>query len=205
MALFDKMKDSISVAGQGVSQKAKSATESVRIGNMIKSNDRMIEKLTYQVGLQCVERHVEELDSEYSELFGEIRRLREENQRHRAELQQLTAANVCPKCGFNNNAAAKFCISCGAPMTAPAGGKKCGKCGFMNAEDAAFCVECGSPIPKEEAAKASEEASVYQREAPLAGEPSSKEEEQPKNTCKSCGAVLDDNSLFCTECGTKRE
>ena len=30
MALFEKMKDSISVAGQGVSQKAKSATESVK-------------------------------------------------------------------------------------------------------------------------------------------------------------------------------
>lgn len=204
MALFDKMKDSISVAGQGVSQKAKTATESVRIGNMIKSNERMIEKLTYQVGVQCVERHVEEQDSEYAELFGEIRRLRDENQRHRAELQQLTAANVCPKCGFSNNAAAKFCISCGAPMTAPAGRKKCGKCGYMNAEDAVFCVECGSPIPKEEA-ETPKETSVYQGEAPLTGGLPPQEEVQPENICKNCGAVLDDSSLFCTECGMKRE
>lgn len=54
MALFEKMKDSISVAGQGVSQKAKSATESVKLNNQIKSNERMLEKLTYQVGVQCV-------------------------------------------------------------------------------------------------------------------------------------------------------
>lgn len=51
MALFEKMKDSISVAGQGVSQKAKSATESVKLNNQIKSNERMLEKLTYQVGV----------------------------------------------------------------------------------------------------------------------------------------------------------
>ena len=42
MALFEKMKDSISIAGQGVSQKAKSATESVKLNNQIKSNERML-------------------------------------------------------------------------------------------------------------------------------------------------------------------
>lgn len=213
MALFDKMKDSISVAGQGVSQKAKTATEGMRIGNLIKANDRMIEKLTYQVGVQCVEKHVEELDSEYSELFGEILRLREENQKYRAELQQLTTANVCPKCGFSNNVSAKFCISCGAPLAAaPAGGKKCVKCGFVNAEDAAFCVECGSPLPKEEPAKAAPEAPAEMAEqdaSPADDLPvidmSVVEDIPPVNTCKNCGAVLDDSCLFCTECGTKQD
>lgn len=213
MALFDKMKDSISVAGQGVSQKAKTATESVRIGNLIKTNDRMIEKLTYQVGVQCVERHVEEPDSEYAELFAEIRRLREENQRYRMELQQLTTTNACPKCGFNNNASAKFCISCGAPLASvPTGGKKCANCGFVNAEDAAFCVECGSPMPKEEPMNAAAEASAgaagsdegASEELPEI-DMSAVEEVTPANVCKNCGAVLDDSCLFCTECGTKRD
>lgn len=69
MALFEKMKDSISVAGQGVSQKAKSATESVKLNNQIKSNERMLEKLTYQVGVQCVKNHLQDAESEYGELF----------------------------------------------------------------------------------------------------------------------------------------
>ena len=121
MELFDKMKESITIAGQGVSQKAKSATESVRLSNMIKSNDRMIDKLTYQVGVQCVNNHINELNTEYNALFSEILRLRAENQQLQVELQQATAVNSCPHCGFNNNANAKFCVSCGAPLfTIPA-------------------------------------------------------------------------------------
>ena len=41
MAFFDRMKDSLTTAGQEVSQKAKNATENVRLGNLIKNNDKM--------------------------------------------------------------------------------------------------------------------------------------------------------------------
>ena len=63
MALLGKMKDSITIAGQEVAQKTKNATEGVRIGNLIKANERMMEKLTYQVGLQCVRNHMQDADS----------------------------------------------------------------------------------------------------------------------------------------------
>lgn len=203
MALFDKMRDSISIAGQGVSQKAKTATESVRIGGLIKNNERMIEKLTYQVGVQCVSKYINDTDSEYKELFAEILRLRDENQRYRIELQQATAQNVCPQCGYGNNTAAKFCISCGAPLAAvPAGGIPCKNCGYMNTKDSAFCVQCGSPITKPEA-----DADVPEADADIPeGEAEPQlEETASADTCKNCGAVLDDDSLFCTECGAKRE
>ena len=49
MAFFDRMKDSLTTAGQEVSQKAKNATENVRLGNLIKNNDKMVDKLLYQV------------------------------------------------------------------------------------------------------------------------------------------------------------
>lgn len=308
MALFDKMKDSITMAGQEVSQKARSATESVRIGNLIKANDRMIEKLTYQVGLQCVNKYVNDPNSEYAALFSEILRLRNENQRYQAELQQATAVNPCPHCGFNNNMAAKFCVSCGAPLAAAptpapaAGGCICTKCGFMNAADAAFCVECGAPISSAAPAPAPAPVPVFTPESTPAPEPVLSPEPTPasepvftpeptpapepaftpeptpapepvftpestpaseltftseptpapepaqapepisesepasadegtaekepvpdlfsdqeapvqdpetsapaSNICKNCGAVLDDDSLFCTECGTKRD
>lgn len=291
MALFEKMKDSISIAGQGVSQKAKSATESVRIGNLIKANDRMIDKLTHQVGIQCVNKYINDPSSEFAELFGEILRLREENRKLQQELQLATAVNSCPHCGFGNNMAAKFCISCGAPLSAvpnaaaggrtcpncgaantmdasfcvecgapispaapapiptpPVGGRTCPNCGYSNAEDVAFCVECGTPMPltaadpvptpeavvepapaekivNESVTEPSSPVSLCKNSAPVDAEstqasPLPEAEEAsateapaapvveaapPVNLCKNCGAVLDEDSLFCTECGTRRD
>jgi ribosomal protein L40E len=151
MAFFDKMKDSLSLAGQGVSQKAKTVSETTRINGQIKSNEKMIEKLIYQVGVQCVNNHINEENTEYSELFKEILRLRSENKEHQEMVHKLNTAKICPQCNFTNNSAAKFCVSCGAPLNAapapkPAEGKVCPKCGTVNSEEAMFCVECGTHL-----------------------------------------------------------
>lgn len=153
MAFFDRMKDSLTTAGQEVSQKAKNATENVRLGNLIKNNDKMVDKLLYQVGLKYYEAHGQEEGTEYQELFAEINRLKSENAAYQQELDNLAATNKCPQCGFGNNASAKFCISCGAPLNqtpvAPAQsapGKCCDKCGALNDVEALFCTECGNRL-----------------------------------------------------------
>ena len=75
MAFFDRMKDSLTTAGQEVSQKAKNATENVRLGNLIKNNDKMVDKLLYQVGLKYYEAHGQEEGTEYQELFADQKML----------------------------------------------------------------------------------------------------------------------------------
>ena len=96
MAFFDRMKDSLTTAGQEVSQKAKNATENVRLGNLIKNNDKMVDKLLYQVGLKYYEAHGQEEGTEYQELFAEINRLKSENAAYQQELDNLAATNQCP-------------------------------------------------------------------------------------------------------------
>jgi adenylate cyclase len=47
----------------------------------------------------------------------------------------------CPNCNADNQAAAKFCIECGAAFSFA-----CAKCGFKNPPIAKFCQECGTPF-----------------------------------------------------------
>ena len=89
MAMLDKMKDSINAAGQGISTKIKDGLESERISAKIRDDEKMIEKLIYQVGVQCVKRHAEEAGTEYEELFAEIRRLRAQIEKEKEDKFQI--------------------------------------------------------------------------------------------------------------------
>jgi ribosomal protein L40E len=51
----------------------------------------------------------------------------------------------CP-CGQENDAAAKFCIACGASLAAV-----CLPCGQRNPRDARYCNYCGVPLPRDDA------------------------------------------------------
>lgn len=90
MRMFDRMKDSISSVGTGVSQKVSYTTDTARLNSQIRNNDKEIEKLIYQVGLKCVQLHLDDTDSGYEELFTQIRSLQRANVEHQAEIQRLT-------------------------------------------------------------------------------------------------------------------
>lgn len=229
MAFFDRMKDSLTTAGQEVSQKAKNATENVRLGNLIKNNDKMVEKLVYQVGLKYYAAHGQEEGTEYQELFAEINRLKAENAAYQQELDNLAATNKCPQCGFGNNAGAKFCISCGAPLTqAPAApvqtaaGKCCDKCGALNDAEALFCTECGNRLNTQPAEPEVKKQMVYEVPEVKSTEPVTEsgaeetensadeqkatiEEMNEPARCAKCGALLEKDALFCTSCGARIE
>ena len=153
MAMLDKMKDSINAAGQGISTKIKDGLESERISAKIRDDEKMIEKLIYQVGVQCVKRHAEETGTEYEELFAEIRRLRAQIEKEKEELRLATEVKPCPQCGYGNKISSKFCVKCGASLTVKENlddsnikEKYCTNCGFKNDGDALFCSNCGNKL-----------------------------------------------------------
>lgn len=156
MAMLDKMKDSINAAGQGISTKIKDGLESERISAKIRDDEKMIEKLIYQVGVQCVKRHAEEMGTEYEELFAEIRRLRAQIEKEKEELRLATEVKPCPQCGYGNKISSKFCVKCGSSLTVKENleasniqEKYCTNCGFKNDGDALFCINCGNKLEEE--------------------------------------------------------
>ena len=65
MGFLDKMKSSVS----GVSAQQRYASNIRKINAQIQSNEKEIERLTMQVGIQCVNLHLEEPGTEYENLF----------------------------------------------------------------------------------------------------------------------------------------
>ena len=53
---------------------------------------------------------------------------------------------ICPKCNARVPATSKFCLDCGANLTAPTGTTKCPKCGHPVLDTAKFCPECGEKL-----------------------------------------------------------
>lgn len=157
MGFFNDLKDTLVDTGKDISGKAKTSADNAKLKSQIKDNEKAIENLVVQVGYRYLERCPEEIDPEYADLIGEIRRLQNEN----LSLQNSLAANSapagsrqCANCGQYNAPEAKFCVGCGAELKmpepvqeeAPAPSKFCTACGGANAPEAAFCVNCGKPF-----------------------------------------------------------
>ena len=87
MSFFDKVKDTVSAAG--VSQKVSYTTNTMKLNNMIKANEREIDRLSFEIGKDYVQRHLQETDSEYQNQLEAIRRLQAEIGSIYQELERL--------------------------------------------------------------------------------------------------------------------
>ena len=192
MGIFDNFKDSVTSMSQGVATKAKSTTESLKLNNQIKANERTMEKLKYQIG--CIfysEMKDQSVADQYEGLFSEIQKLELENKSMEEEIRLMTSEKICPRCGRANRIDVRFCVNCGAEFKEQepvkrAGEKICPSCGGPNDQDAVFCEVCGSRFPEE----------VPEESIPVP------EEFQKENICQNCGMVNSNQSKFCVKCGS---
>lgn len=139
----------------------------------------------------------------------------------------VDAANLikCTNCGKMIEKEMRFCTFCGSEVVAQqiqSNEKKCLFCGAVLESGVAFCTHCGKPAMKEK-----ENINHESRTNEVVADDLSKQQtnnsdkmteqvyEQTEvkvqeqtaqlneNSCKNCGAVLEKDSLYCTECGTK--
>ncbi len=95
---------------------------------------------------------------------------------------------TCTNCGKELKPGAKFCMKCGAPVSAPVAQVKsvessatCPSCGKLLKPGAKFCMGCGAPVSAPVEQVKPVESSVV---------------------CPSCGKPLKPGAKFCMGCGT---
>lgn len=149
----------------------------------------------------------------------------ENNHSDNGQLKQFP----CPFCETLNNANAKFCRKCGKNISAFSSmnnqgqvngsadrqtNSYCPNCGETNAADAAFCKSCGSKLSPADVSVHKQQHSEQQvvemvQPKPESGTKNVQAElkeaipEQQVNACPNCGAINNQDAMFCKGCGKK--
>lgn len=152
MGIFDRVKEVITV---DISEKISYGTSIRKLSGEITSNESTIRSLINQVGVRCVEKHINETDSEYGDLFSKILELRESNKKLAEEIQRLKEQQAEEERQRQQmreemqRANQQKMYEQAQASPTETGDKFCKRCGKPNDADAAFCVHCGNPFVNE--------------------------------------------------------
>ena len=202
MALFDKISRAVTETGQKTLAKAKELADTSRLNALISEEEKKITNLYYQIGKLYVSIHGEDHEEEFVGMIKEIADTETKINDGKRQIQELKGVQRCEKCGAEVPKGSAFCSACGSPMPKietvdSSDYVKCGNCGAMVKKGMRFCTSCGKPLgttPPDEPISVTESATA---------EAETVATEVVERVCPNCGTKADDDSAFCTECGTK--
>lgn len=198
MALFDDVDQKLSNWINAGTDKAKGMSESMKISNDIKEEERNQEELYRQIGLHFYNNYAETAEGQLKDLCLKIDQSKEQVVLKQKRLSVLKGMINCPSCGAEIFSGSVFCNVCGNRVQAIQVETKaenvCPKCGAPIEDGFAFCTSCGEKIVEK-----TQQESI---EAVL-GE--AIKETEPINICPNCGKVINPENAFCTGCGMKIE
>ena len=194
MAFFEKIGEKISQTGQGVVQKTKDATETLKLNNMISEEEKKIKKCYGEIGELYFEHYSENCLPEFEEFVAILKASKEKIENYKEQIEKLKNGIHCANCGGEISHNTLFCPTCGMAVKAAVTVEKtldesilpCANCGAAMPADRKFCTRCGAPMPRQDF-----------ETKPLGNIQSVPITKQ----CVVCGKTMSQEALFCPGCG----
>lgn len=226
MALWSNLGKMASEATAKAVEQAKVLTEVTKLNSQIADEEKRINENYLRIGKLYIDIHTDDYEEDFSEMLAAIAESEKKIQTYKLQIQDVKGVVCCSKCGAEVAKNAAFCGACGEHMSPidtadVTANTKCIKCGSDITEDMRFCVCCGAAVTSPELnsgaqmddvpnteIQASDTAEATQEEPSQSAEVIIEAEEPIKSIpvkriCAKCGAGLEDNDVFCFECGAK--
>lgn len=152
MAFFDNIGKQISNVTQNVAQQTKNLADVTQLNGVISDKRGKIQQLYLSLGQAYYEVHKDDSAAEEVILIQQINALFSEISQCREKISQIRGSDVCPGCGREVPAEARFCNFCGfkiekdVPPPSVKQGKLCPQCGVLITEGNLFCTQCGTKL-----------------------------------------------------------
>ena len=204
MAFFDDIGKKLSQAGQNAMQKTKEMTEVAKINGAINEEEKKINNTYFQIGKLYATLHSADYEADFEGMITYLKGAEQRIAQYKEQIQQIKKVTRCEQCGAEVADNSAFCSACGAQMpkkVAPVDPNMivCPGCGQQVSKNMRFCTNCGRAL----ADMVQPEPAPMPEPAP-APEPVPEPASEPVNRrCPQCGKEITDDSIFCTECGTR--
>lgn len=217
MGVFDNLSKTVTDAGN----KTKDISETIRLNSLVAQNGKEIEGLYTKIGETYVSMHKDRPDAEFIEYVDKIKELELQNDEYRLKIERIKGTKKCKSCGAEISKDSIFCNVCGTKcdeepdVAVNSNVRKCSKCGAELLDDARFCIVCGATVDEsefdlpviEEPVVDESEFDLPVIEVPVVDKSEFENEEKSSKSrfCTYCGYELDQDALFCENCGHKVE
>lgn len=153
MDIFNKAKESISIAGKGFTQKANDVSGIAKVTMKIREEEKEIQEIYRNAGEQLCTLYHEDMMKLFPELAFQLENLRKQLEKDKQDLAIYKGMCICPNCGSEQEKDVLCCTECGMNMEDARRMQLqqpevvlCRNCGAALTTESKFCMNCGQKV-----------------------------------------------------------